>query len=48
MKTQGKFEDDRIMINQRIAELEETLSEMIQHHIDFMYSRERAHNMECQ
>ena len=48
MKTQAKFDDDRIRINQRIAELEETLNEMIQQHIDYMYSRERAHNMECQ
>jgi len=48
MKTQGKFDDERIRINQRIAELEEQLRQMIQKHIDYMYSRERAHNMECQ
>ena len=48
MVTQAKFEDERIKINQRIAELEEQLRDMIQHHIDYMYSRERTHNMECQ
>jgi len=48
MKTQAKFDDDRIQIIDRIAELEQKLNEMIQHHIDYMYSRERAHNMECQ
>ena len=48
MVTQGKFEDERIKINQRIDDLEAQLSETIQKHIDYMYSRERAHNMECQ
>jgi len=48
MVTQGKFEDERIKTNQRIAHLEDQLSEMIQQHIDYMYTRERTHNMECQ
>ena len=48
MKTQAKFDDDRIRITDRIAELEQKLSDIIQQHIDYMYSRERAHNMECQ
>jgi len=48
MVTQGKFEDERIKINQRIAHLEDQLSDMIQKHIDYMYTRERTHNMECQ
>ena len=48
MVTQGKFKDERIKINQRIDDLEAQLSETIQKHIDYMYSRERAHNMECQ
>jgi len=48
MKTQGKFDDERIQIIERIAELEEQLNAMIQKHIDYMYSRERTHNMECQ
>lgn len=48
MAREVKYEDERIHINQRITELEEQLSEMIQKHIDFMYTRERTHNMECQ
>jgi len=48
MKTQEKFDDERIALNQRISELEDELHELIQKHVDYMYTRERAHNMECQ
>jgi len=48
MKTQEKFDDERIRIIKRTSELEDQLSDMIQKHIDYMYSRERTHNMECQ
>jgi len=48
MKTQEKFDDERIALNQRIMTLEQELHDLIQKHVDHMYSRERAHNMECQ
>ena len=48
MKTQEKFEDERVELSARINELEEQLRAMIQQHVDHMYSRERAHNMHCQ
>ena len=48
MKTQEKFDDERVALNERIAALEKQLSDMIQQHIDYMYNRERTHNMDCQ
>jgi len=48
MKTQEKFDDERVELNQRITELEEELRTLIQQHVDYMYSRERSHNMHCQ
>jgi len=48
MKTQEKFDDERIALSQRTTELEEELRVLIQKHVDYMYTRERTHNMQCQ